>query len=48
LSDDIWLYGGDFETIKASIANGRFGIMPAFGHRLDDVQIKLLIALLVR
>ena len=48
LSDDIWLYGGDLETVIDTIANGRFGIMPAFDARLDDIQIKLLIALLVR
>ena len=48
LSDDIWLYGGDLETVRATIANGRFGVMPSFDHRLDDIQIKLLLALLVR
>jgi len=48
LSDDIWLYGGDLETVIDTIANGRLGIMPAFDERLDDIQIKLLIALLVR
>jgi cytochrome c oxidase cbb3-type subunit 3 len=31
LTDDDWLYGGDPETIKASIANGRNGAMPAMG-----------------
>lgn len=48
LSDDIWLYGGSLETVKATIAHGRFGVMPAFNERLDDAQIKLLIALLAR
>jgi mono/diheme cytochrome c family protein len=28
----------------ASIANGRNGQMPAFGARLDDAQIRLLVA----
>ena len=28
LADGDWLYGGDPETIKASIANGRQGVMP--------------------
>ncbi len=48
ISDDIWLYGGDLETLKTTLREGRFGIMPAFGDRLDDLQIKLLLALLVR
>lgn len=29
LTDDTWLYGGDFASISASIANGRNGQMPA-------------------
>lgn len=48
ISDDIWLYGGDLETIKATLREGRFGVMPAFNERLDDLQIKLLVALLAR
>lgn len=47
LNDDIWLYGDDIDTIKASIANGRNGQMPAFNELLDDVQIKLLTAMLI-
>ena len=34
LTDKDWLYGGDAETIKASIANGRMGVMPALGAAL--------------
>jgi len=48
LSDDIWLYGGSLETIKETLHNGRFGVMPSFSERLDDTQIKLLVALLAR
>ncbi len=48
LSDDIWLYGGTLEDIKTTLRNGRFGIMPAFEKRLDDTQIRLLVALLAR
>ena len=44
LSDDIWLYGGTVDQIKASIAMGRNGQMPAFDQRLDDMQIRLLVA----
>lgn len=34
LTDKDWLYGGDAETVKASIANGRAGVMPALGAAL--------------
>ena len=48
LSDDIWLYGGDGDSIATSISGGRFGVMPVFNERLDALQIKLLVALLAR
>lgn len=44
LNDSIWLYGGDKSSIQASIALGRSGQMPAFASRLDDLQIRLLVA----
>jgi cytochrome c oxidase cbb3-type subunit 3 len=48
LADDEWLYGGDIGSIRATVAHGRNGIMPAFGERLDDTQIRLLVAWLTR
>jgi cytochrome c oxidase cbb3-type subunit 3 len=36
LTDKDWLYGGDAESIKASIANGRMGVMPALGAVLGE------------
>jgi cytochrome c oxidase cbb3-type subunit 3 len=48
LSDDSWLYGGSVESVRISISQGRNGIMPAFGERLDDAQIKMLVAWLAR
>ncbi|MDP2140064.1 MAG: cytochrome-c oxidase, cbb3-type subunit III [Gammaproteobacteria bacterium] len=48
LLDDNWLYGGSIEAIRESVAAGRNGIMPAFNERLDDAQIKLLVARLTR
>jgi cytochrome c oxidase cbb3-type subunit 3 len=36
LVDKDWLYGGDAESIKASIANGRMGVMPALGAALGE------------
>ena len=46
LTDNVWLYGGSVEAVTESIANGRTGVMPAFDARLDDTQVKLLVALL--
>jgi cytochrome c oxidase cbb3-type subunit III len=34
LTDQDWLYGGDAQAIKTSIADGRNGIMPPFGQVL--------------
>jgi cytochrome c oxidase cbb3-type subunit 3 len=34
LTDRDWLWGGDAKTIKATIAEGRTGVMPAFGAAL--------------
>ena len=40
LTDDDWLYGGDPETIKTTILNGRNGIMPPWGPVLKDEGVK--------
>jgi cytochrome c oxidase cbb3-type subunit 3 len=48
LVDDVWLYGNSNEALVHSIAIGRAGVMPAFGERLDDMQVRLLVALLTR
>jgi cytochrome c oxidase cbb3-type subunit 3 len=34
LTDGDWLYGGDPDTIKATVTDGRAGIMPALGEAL--------------
>ncbi len=44
LTDAIWLYGGDKQTVIATIAQGRRGQMPAWKDRLTDSQIKILTA----
>ena len=44
LTDAIWLYGGDRDTLRESVANSRNGVMPAWGGRLDPVTIKMLAA----
>ena len=40
LTDAIWLYGGDRETITYTVVNARAGMMPAWSPRLDDATIK--------
>ena len=44
LTDAIWLYGGDREALTQTIAKARYGVMPAWGRRLDPVTIKMLAA----
>ena len=41
-NDDIWLYGGDKNTIISVIVNAPAGVMPSWENRLDDVTIKEL------
>jgi cytochrome c oxidase cbb3-type subunit 3 len=40
LTDPIWLYGGSREAITESVRNARFGVMPAWGPRLTEAQVK--------
>jgi cytochrome c oxidase cbb3-type subunit 3 len=40
LTDAIWLYGGDRDTIIATITHSRGGVMPAWANRLSETQIK--------
>ena len=44
LTDAIWLYGGDRDSLRATVTNSRYGVMPAWGGRLDPVTIKMLAA----
>ncbi len=40
LTDRDWLWGGDAKTIKATIAEGRTGVMPPFGAVLGPEGVK--------
>lgn len=42
LTDKIWLYGSDKQTIVQGITNGRGGVMPNWGTRLPEPTIKAL------
>jgi len=44
LTDAIWLFGGDKQTVIETIAQGRGGEMPAWEERLTGNQIKILTA----
>ena len=48
LTNGDWLYGGLLRDIERTISYGRHGHMPAFGERLDDTQIRMLVAWLTR
>jgi len=40
LTDAIWLYGGDQETIRETVANARYGVMPTWAARLSESDIR--------
>ena len=42
LTDAIWLYGSDRQTVIDGLVNGRGAMMPAWVGRLDDTTIKAL------
>ncbi len=44
LTDAIWLYGGDRETVRETVTYSRFGVMPAWGPRLSDSQVNAVAA----
>ena len=40
LADAIWLYGSDRDSVIETITNARFGVMPAWGKRLSDADVR--------
>lgn len=40
LTDAIWLYGGDQAALTNTVTNAHFGVMPAWGGRLPEDQIR--------
>lgn len=44
LADAIWLYGGDRATLTETIKNARFGVMPAWGQRLSEEDVRAVSA----
>jgi cbb3-type cytochrome c oxidase subunit III len=48
LTDDIWLYGGDKTQIAHTIANGLFGVMPAYETLLSRTELLSVAAYIKR
>ncbi|GIT90816.1 Cbb3-type cytochrome c oxidase subunit CcoP [Jannaschia pagri] len=44
LTDAIWLYGSSDEALTETIANARFGVMPPWGERLGEAQVRAVSA----
>jgi cytochrome c oxidase cbb3-type subunit 3 len=42
LNDQIWLYQGTIDALKAQIGAPRHGVMPAWSGRLGDTAVKEL------
>ena len=40
LTDAIWLYGGDRETITQTVTNARYGVMPPWTGKLSEDEIR--------
>jgi cytochrome c oxidase cbb3-type subunit 3 len=39
LTDAIWLYGGDYDTLVTTVSQARYGVMPNWNDRLSDAEI---------
>lgn len=44
LTDAVWLYGGDAETLTETIAQSRYGVMPSWTGRLSEADIRAVAA----
>lgn len=40
LADAIWLYGGHREALEHTVRYARFGVMPAWGQRLSEADVR--------
>lgn len=46
LTDDEWLYGGDPQSIKISILNGRQGVMPGWASSFTEDELDAMVGLI--
>ncbi|MFU8823892.1 cytochrome-c oxidase, cbb3-type subunit III [Yoonia sp.] len=44
LANNLWLYGGDPATLEQTIRYSRFGVMPPWGTRLTEAEIRAVTA----
>ncbi|SER53950.1 cytochrome c oxidase cbb3-type subunit 3 [Tranquillimonas rosea] len=44
LTDAIWLYGSDVDSLVETITEGPFGVMPAWGERLGEAEVRAVAA----
>ncbi len=44
IADAIWLYGQDRDDLIQTITHSRFGVMPAWGQRLSDADVRAVSA----
>jgi cytochrome c oxidase cbb3-type subunit 3 len=44
LTDAIWLYGGDLETVETTIREGRGGVMPSWRARIGENDARVIAA----
>lgn len=40
LADSLWLYGGDTESLTKTVTYSRYGVMPAWGQRLSEEDVR--------
>lgn len=40
LNDQIWLYGGDYDTITETVKYSRYGVMPPWNERLSEAEVR--------
>ncbi len=40
LTDAIWLYAGDYDTLMETVTNSRFGVMPPWVGRLNEAEVR--------
>lgn len=40
LSDAIWLYGGDYDSLMQTVTFSRYGVMPAWLGRLTEAEVR--------
>lgn len=42
LADQLWLYGGTVDQVATQISKPKHGVMPAWGPKLDEAEVKKL------